>query len=90
MAVTTIDWEFDDMGYSFEEPKHVGDAYHAEFQLWCAVLYQWLQDLRSKEDFIRRQAIAWVNNKNDMRMVCNFAGVKPEYIEKLANDERIK
>ena len=55
-----------------------------EVKLWRAVLRQAIKDIRSSDNWIlKAQATRWFSRNNaDFRMVCEFAQVVPERLER--------
>jgi hypothetical protein len=87
MDFFSIDEGFDDMEYGFCIEAPVPTECQGEFMLWCAVIYQWVEDLSSSDDYAKRQAWAWLGTGN-MRFVCNFIGLNPEVLTGIARKKR--
>lgn len=56
---------------------------NGEVKLWRAVLRQAIKDIRSQNWVLKAQATRWFSQNNaDFRMVCEFAQVVPERLER--------
>lgn len=75
-----LDSDFDSMTYDFDMSVKIPESYRAEFQLWCGVLHQWVEDLTSFDDEVRREAHRWISKRDEVEIVCGMVGIRPQVV----------
>lgn len=72
-------------GFYVEHDKAVDNTMRGHIALFAAILTQQLMDAKSRSNkpekaYYREQALHWLfDNKRDFQMVCDFAGLDPDY-----------
>lgn len=85
-----LDSDFDTMPYDFIASESVPEIYRGDYQLLCRILLQWIEDLTSWDEGIRRAAIAWVSNKKEVDEVCGWIGLNPQIVKRFAREKTME